>query len=40
MILTKLPLEYDFNQIEILKKCNLANHKLAELKAICQTIPA
>lgn len=38
-ILAPLPVNYDFNQIEILKKCNLANKKLAELKGICHTIP-
>ena len=34
-----LPIEYDLNQIDILKKCNSANKKLAELKGICYTIP-
>lgn len=37
--LTFLPIDYDFNQVEILKKCNAANKKLAELKGVCQTIP-
>ena len=39
MELRLLPIDYDFNQIEILKKCNTANRKLAELKGICQSIP-
>lgn len=39
MNLTKLPLTYDFNQVDILKKCNNANRCLAELKGICQSIP-
>jgi Fic family protein len=34
-----IPPEFDFNQIKILKKCNLANKKLAELKGICGSIP-
>lgn len=39
MTLAKLPLQYDFNQIEILKKCSGAHRALAELKGICQSIP-
>lgn len=39
MSLPKLPLDYDFDQIDILKKCASAHRKLAELKGVCKTIP-
>jgi Fic family protein len=39
MNINLLPLSYDFDQIDILKKCTSAHRKLAELKGICKTIP-
>jgi len=39
MNINLLPLSYDFDQIDILKKCTSAHRKLAELKGICKSIP-
>ena len=39
MSIAELPLAYDFDQSDILKKCIVAHRKLAELKGICHKIP-